>query len=246
MAIRYVTLRDRPDLVSAMWALPNPWPRFMQQDLVSDLVYDQLPIRYPELQLLALDGDQVVARVNAVPFAWTGADADLPEQGWDLALGMAFRPEMPAAATAVSLIEARMHPDVAGRGLSAGLIVAARDNAAALGYSDLLAPIRPTGKDREPRTPIDVYVSRVRDDGTAADPWLRTHLRVGGRVARVCHTAMLIAGTLAEWREWTQLPFDRSGDVLVPGALNPVHASVEHDHAVYVEPNVWIVHRTGR
>jgi hypothetical protein len=29
-------------------------------------------------------------------------------------------------------------------------------------------------------------------------------------------------------------------------ALNLVHVSVENDYAVYVEPNVWIVHRTGR
>jgi hypothetical protein len=31
----------------------------------------------------------------------------------------------------------------------------------------------------------------------------------------------------------------------VPGALSPVHVSVENDYAVYVEPNAWIVHSTG-
>jgi hypothetical protein len=29
----------------------------------------------------------------------------------------------------------------------------------------------------------------------------------------------------------------------VPGALSPVHVSAEHDHAVYVEPNLWVHHR---
>jgi hypothetical protein len=29
----------------------------------------------------------------------------------------------------------------------------------------------------------------------------------------------------------------------VPGALNPVDADVEADHVVYVEPNVWMVHK---
>ncbi len=53
---------------------------------------------------------------------------------------------------------------------------------------------------------------------------------------------MVISGSLAEWREWTGLPFDRSGEVLVPGALTPVVCSVEHDHAVYVEPNLWLRH----
>ena len=45
---------------------------------------------------------------------------------------------------------------------------------------------------------------------------------------------------------WTGLPFDTSGTVYVEGALNPVHVSVENDYAVYVEPNVWIDHRTSR
>jgi len=34
-----------------------------------------------------------------------------------------------------------------------------------------------------------------------------------------------------------------SGPVDVPGALVPVHVSVEHDHAVYVAPNVWMHRR---
>jgi len=30
--------------------------------------------------------------------------------------------------------------------------------------------------------------------------------------------------------------------VIVPEALVPVHCDAEHDHAVYVEPNVWVEH----
>ena len=53
---------------------------------------------------------------------------------------------------------------------------------------------------------------------------------------------MTVPGTLAQWREWTGLPLDISGPVIVPGALNPILVSVEHGHAVYLEPNVWIHH----
>ena len=67
----------------------------MQQDVVADFTYDLTPVRHPEYQILAVDGDQVRARVNAVSYAWSGVDEDLPETGWDVALGMAFRPEMP-------------------------------------------------------------------------------------------------------------------------------------------------------
>ena len=54
--------------------------------------------------------------------------------------------------------------------------------------------------------------------------------------------AELTITTLARWRAWTGLPFDTAGDVLVPGALVPVTCSTAHDHAVYVEPNVWVRH----
>jgi hypothetical protein len=57
---------------------------------------------------------------------------------------------------------------------------------------------------------------------------------------------MVIPGTIAQWRRWTGLPFDRSRSVEVPGALNAVHVSLEGDHAVYVEPNVWVHHRLSR
>jgi hypothetical protein len=39
------------------------------------------------------------------------------------------------------------------------------------------------------------------------------------------------------------LPLTTSGLLDVPGALVPVHVSVEQDHAVYNEPNVWVHHR---
>jgi len=44
-------------------------------------------------------------------------------------------------------------------------------------------------------------------------------------------------------REWAGLVFDSDGPVEVPGALVPVHVDLAQNHAVYVEPNVWMEHR---
>ena len=55
--------------------------------------------------------------------------------------------------------------------------------------------------------------------------------------------AMTIGGSLAQWRDWTGLPFDTTGPVTVPEALIPVHCDVEQDYAVYCEPCVWVHHR---
>ncbi len=53
---------------------------------------------------------------------------------------------------------------------------------------------------------------------------------------------MVITGTVADWTTWTGMAFDRSGQHEVPGALSVVHVSLEQDHGVYVEPNIWVRH----
>jgi GNAT superfamily N-acetyltransferase len=185
----------------------------------------------------------VIGRINSVPFAWAGSEDELPERGWDAILQRAFRHhDRGNPPTAVSLLEARVVPSHQGTGLSSALLRATRANVQRLGLRHLFGPVRPTGKSHEPRTPMAEYISRVRSDGLPADPWLRVHLRLGARIVKVCPVSMTVPGTLAQWREWTGLPLERSGLIDVPGALTPVHVSVEHDHAVYVEPNVWVHH----
>ena len=123
------------------------------------------------------------------------------------------------------------------------MLAAMRDNVKRLGFQDLVAPVRPNRKHLVPDMPIGEYAALVRDDGLPQDPWLRVHVRAGGRIVGTCKRAMVIPGTLPEWRSWTGLPFSEPGPVVVPGALVPVQCSPEHDYAVYVEPAVWVHHR---
>ena len=51
---------------------------------------------------------------------------------------------------------------------------------------------------------------------------------------------MTVAGTRAEWEEWTGMTFPDDGDYVVPGALVPVH--FKNERGLYVEPNVWVRH----
>jgi GNAT superfamily N-acetyltransferase len=240
-----VTLAERPDLIEAMWAMPNTWPPFMRRDPIGELFFGRLPETFAAYQLLALDpAGEIVGKVHSVPFAWLGTDEDLPDRGWDAILERAFAERANGdRPTAVSLIEARLTARHRGAGLSYALLEAARLNAGRLGFADLFGPVRPTGKAREPRTPIAAYVDRLRDDGLPADSWLRVHVRLGARIVKVCPVSMVVPGTLADWRAWTGLPLAASGPSDEPEALAPVHVSIEHDHAVYVEPNVWVHHR---
>lgn len=244
MTVPIVTLAQQPNLVTAMWSVPSTWPAFMFQDPVAAVYYPQLPAAFPDYQLLALDEHgAVVARVNSAPFYWGGSDEELPDRGWDGILERAFSDrDRGREPTAVSLLEARIAPHRQGAGLSTTLLRAARGNVQRLGMRDLFGPVRPTGKSAEPRTPMPQYAARVRADGLPEDPWLRVHARLGARLVKTCPLSMTVPGTLTQWRNWTGLPLTSSGPTQIPQALTPVHVSVEHDHAVYIEPNVWVHH----
>ena len=240
-----VTVAERPDLIPALEAMPDTWPPFTFHDVVGELLYPRLVDDFPDHQLVALDesGD-VVGRVHSIPFSFSGDLADLPERGWTGVLQAGYSAawqQLPV--TAVSLLEVTLVPAARGAGLSSKLVRAARNRVHAAGLTDLFAPVRPIGKADEPNAAMAEYAGRVGDDGLPADPWLRVHVRLGARVVRVCPASMTVPASLARWREWTGLPFDVSGPLVVPGALCPVHVSVEHDQAVYVEPNVWVHHR---
>jgi hypothetical protein len=86
------------------------------------------------------------------------------------------------------------------------------------------------------------YAFRTREDGLPHDPWLRVHVRAGGRIIKIAPCSMTIVGTLEAWRDWTGLPLTKDGEVIVPGALTPVYVSQQQNQAVYIEPNVWFHH----
>lgn len=237
-------LADRPDLVEAMWDMPKSWPEFMRHDPIGALFYSNVETRFRDFVLVAQDdAGEVVAAAHSIPFV-LGEDA-LPDSGWDFVIrsGLlaSLRGQEPDA---ISAVEIAVRPDRQGTGLSPVMLEAMRDNAARRGFAELLAPVRPNGK-ADVHEPMSTYAFRVREDGLPVDPWLRVHVRAGGRIERVAPRSMVVPGTLQEWRDWTGLPFDEGGPVVVPHALAPVHCDVEHGVATYVEPNVWVVHSTG-
>ncbi|MFG2754553.1 GNAT family protein [Streptomyces xanthophaeus] len=244
MDLQISTLAERPHLLGQLWDLDPGWPEFMYHGPVSDAHYGQFTDAFRDFTIVATDGARVVARGHSIPFALrVPGRGQLPPDGWDRLLIWAFS-DLRSGRTpdTVSAVEIVIDPARRGQGLSAAVLEAMAENARGRGFTTLVVPLRPTAKQQHPDTPMGEYAVRTGPDGLPADPWLRTHVRMGGRVVGLAPTSMVVPGSLAQWRAWTGLPFDRTGPVRVPGGLVPVNCSLEHDYGVYVEPNIWVEH----
>ncbi|PCG82857.1 N-acetyltransferase [Streptomyces sp. WZ.A104] len=247
MELNITTLAERPELAAALDRMPDTWPEFVLEDIVGWANFPRIAVEFPQYVLVATDQEgAVVARAYSVPFALDAPGrGELPVGGWDRMLLWAFsdlrRGRTPDT---VGAIEITVATGRQGRGISGRMLAAVRANAERLGFREVVAPVRPSGKHLRAALPMEEYVRRTRpEDGLPEDPWLRVHVRAGGVVDSVAPVSMTVSGSLAQWREWTGLPFDTDGPVEVPGALVPVHCALAHGYAVYTEPNVWVRHR---
>lgn len=245
--VSITTLAERPHLIPHADQMRDTWPEFMRHDPIANALLEHVVPMFPHLCVVATDAQgAVVARGLAVAFRlWLPSrNGVLPADGWDRVLAWAVRDNLhDEPVDAVSALEIAVVPSMLGRGLSARILDAMRTATSRAGLTALVAPVRPSAKHQAPRLSMSDYLQRTRPDGLPEDPWLRVHLRMGARVDRIAPVSMVIAGALAEWRAWTGVPFDTDGATEVPGALAPVQVDVANDHAVYVEPNVWVRHQ---
>jgi hypothetical protein len=241
----FLTLDERPDLRrEASFLGGSVWPEFMLHDEVVDRHWRHLWDAFASTQGCLFDpaGD-LVAVMHSAPLAWDGTDEGLPD-GWDDQLERSvagLEPGAPRADTLGALMIA-VRPDRQGGGLSGVMLGAMRALARARGDRAVIACVRPTGKEPHADVPIEAYAHWTRDDGLPVDPWIRLHVRLGGRVVRGVPRSMTMRGTVAEWRAWTGLPLEASGSYVPAGAAAPVTIDLDADEGVYHDPNVWVVH----
>jgi GNAT superfamily N-acetyltransferase len=206
------------------------WPEFLMHDAVANRHWGRLERDFPDFQFLLVEGERIVAEGNCVPVR------GMPLQWRDAILNAFEGSGEPDRVCALAIVISR---EAQGSGLSARMLARMREVAAPFGT--LVAPVRPTWKARHPHMPIEEYATLRRDDGTHADPWLRTHERAGGTILGTAEEAMLIEGSRDEWEAWTGLELPDDGEAIVPEALAPVR--FQGGRGVYREPCVWVEHR---
>jgi GNAT superfamily N-acetyltransferase len=235
--VQVFTYPERPDLVARIAEIGEVWPQFLHHADVTLLHWAKLRDELPEFQFVLYDDERerVVGRGQTMPTSTAGG---LPG-GIDDMLVRRFE-QGETDADVLSAMVAIVDPGRQGEGLSALLVDAMRGIARDHGLGALIAPVRPTWKERFPLIPLDEYAGWTRDDGLPFDPWIRLHTRLGGEVLEVCPESMVVSGSREDWRGWTGLDFPGDGDYVVPGALVPVRFA--DGAGRYVEPNLWVRH----
>lgn len=238
--MRAFSVAERPDLVEPAWQRTrDTFPEYNNHGDVLNVYWGRLTEERPEFQLhLVDDDDTILARIRSIPLRFDGSVADLPA-GIDGAIARGFDE---GGANVLCALVIMVPRDVQGRGLSAEALRAMRDAASRNGLGALIAPVRPSWKERYPLTAIERYATWRRADGLLFDPWLRVHERLGATVLKPEPQSLRITGTIAEWEEWTALPFPESGEYVFPHGLAPVSIDRDADAGRYWEPNVWMQH----
>jgi hypothetical protein len=236
------TAAERPDLWSQVRdarLFEDLWPVYNHHGNHTGTYFGSLFPQHADLQVLFVDRrcGRVIARGRTIPFRWDGALDTLPAGIDALGLHAVGQPDDP---TSLSALAAEVAADYQGGGLS-GLVISGMAEAAhERGLAPLVAPVRPSWKDRYPLIPIERYAQWRRDDGLPFDPWLRVHARLGGHVLRTEPRSMEITAPTDDWETWTGIAFPDDGEYVFPGGLAPL--TVHEGTGRYWEPNIWVRH----
>ncbi|MCF3118636.1 hypothetical protein IPZ68_02770 [Streptomyces arenae] len=239
-----VPLSERPGLRDAVDRLvADNMPPFMAWESPGNWRWHHLYERFAAHQLCVVDADgALLAAANGLPVRWNGTVADLPG-GSDDVLVRAVDDDLAARPTALCLLSVSVAREQRGAGLPRLLLGRARRAAADAGWSGVIIPVRPTDKARYPLVPLAEYARWRTPDGAPFDPWLRTHLRLGAEQLAIAEESLTVRQPVKRWEQVLGSPMPGPGPYVVPGALAPVRADADGT-ATYVEPNVWVVHRT--
>jgi GNAT superfamily N-acetyltransferase len=236
--MRLARYADERELLSRRDLAGQTFPEFMLHNAPGGRWWSSLYDRFPAFQLALLDADELAAEGHSLPIPWDGSADGLPS-GWDQAFELGMTIEEPP--TALSALAISVRPERQGEGLAARMIEAFQDAARAEGLHDVIAPVRPTWKERYPLIAIERYMLWRREDGSHFDPWLRVHERVGGEIVAPAPESMVMEAPVGDWEDWTGMRFPEDGTYVFPGALAPLE--VRDGIGRHVEPNVWVRHR---
>jgi hypothetical protein len=229
------------DQLEALFA--DAFPDFITADAVAKVYIGRVREWFADFNIMLVDDDEPVATGWGVPIRWNGQVGDLPSGYTDATRRAVELRESDGDADTFVICGGIVTRSLGRRGVATELLTALRDLPATSSLPKVIAPVRPTMKPLYPLTPIETFAGWLRPDGLPLDPWLRTHIRAGGRVLTTAPNSQTMTGTVEQWEKWTGLHLPSTGHYVIPDGLSPLYIDRQTDLGTYTEPNIWIQHR---
>ncbi|MCD6578385.1 hypothetical protein J7L48_02820, partial [bacterium] len=197
------------DVINSMHR--GAWPIFLNEDAVVKKYWRTIYSKYPEFQLLFKIDSDYVGIGNSAPIYWNGKIEGLPN-GFDDALKtIVGKNENPNTLCGMAAVISRDH---LGKGISYKIIEGFKELGKKCGYSNLILPIRPILKPEYPTIAFENFINWKKND-LPFDPWLRVHIKLGGKMLKVVNSSMVIKGTVSDWERWTSMYFGETNKYIV-------------------------------
>lgn len=221
------------------------WPEFMQHDSIVAKCWSSLYTDFIDFQFALYSEDGIAGVGNSIPIHWEGEFGNLPDKGLDWAMERAASDLKNGKPFNLLIgVQILINPDLRSKGLSYEFLDKMKQIGKAHRIQQVALPVRPVQKHLYPLIPMEEYILWNNEKGEPFDPWIRVHVKAGGKIVSVCSESMIIKGTVKDWQAWTGLLFQSSGLYTVEKALCPVKIDLDKNSGEYIEPNIWIVHTT--
>lgn len=221
----------------------DAFPPIITADAVAKVYIGRVREYFTDFDVMLVGDDRPVATGWGVPIRWNVEVTDLPSGYTDTTRRAVELHEAGGQADTFVICGGNVNPAVGRRGVATALVIALRELPAAADLPRVLAPVRPTLKPAYPLTPIETFSTWRRPDELPVDPWLRTHVRLGGRIIATAPHSQTMTATVGQWGTWTHMSLPATGHYVIPAGLSPLYIDHDADLGTYTEPNVWVQHR---
>jgi hypothetical protein len=223
------------------------WPNYLidESDIedprpASNLPKEELKRRFLLWGIRAKQDKRLLAFASAVLIFVDHTKAILPNNGWNYASEAYGDNSEP---NSLCLLSANIRPEARNLKLSYHLINQSKLISKNNQMHWVIAPVRPSQKDKYPLEQLDIYLNRKTENGDMYDPWVRAHINLGAEILNICSESVIVKASPKKWHEWTGIAFEKSGDYILSKGLVPMKMDLEKNVGSYIEPNVWVRYR---
>lgn len=226
-------------------AISKAFPPIIGESEIIKNYWSRLENYFPEFQLFLIsrEGD-LIGFINSIPFQFTKPLNELPEEGWDWMLTKGIldfeNNELPNFLGGLQII---VRSEYQNLGYSKEILNYSKQVCKSLKLQNLIIPIRPTQKHLFPKMSMEAYMN-LKTKNKIYDPWIRTHLRSGAQIIKVCSKSMSVNGDICFWERVLNKRLVESGEYILARTLKPITIDIKNNIGEYKEPNIWIKYKS--